>query len=229
MAKGFLDKNEQTKLKGLSKVISILAIIGKFFLYFGIVSIILCMIIAPTFIKRIKTYDDKIELTYSQETLSIVKDSSSTVRIYVNDKEQSKIMDEKEFNDLKKVLDKHSNKTLIGYFEAIALIIILYMYLISLVLKHLERLFKNINKGQTPFTLDNVKHMEKMGLFMIAAIVLPSLTSLIFYIVTDYNFNISLNFVDIVEILFVFAMSFVFRYGYILQEDSKKTIYDDED
>lgn len=138
-------------------------------------------------------------------------------------------MDEKEFNNLKKVLDKHSNKTLIGYFEAIALIIILYMYLISLVLKHLERLFKNINKGQTPFTLDNVKHMEKMGLFMIAAIVLPSLTSLIFYIVTDYNFNISLNFVDIVEILFVFAMSFVFRYGYILQEDSKKTIYDDED
>ena len=85
------------------------------------------------------------------------------------------------------------------------------MYLIILVLKHLGTLFKNINKGQTPFTLDNVQHMQKMGLYMIAAIILPPLASLIFYICTDYDLNMSLNLVDVVEILFVYAMSFVFR------------------
>lgn len=229
MAKGILDKKEQSKLKGLSKVIAILASIGKFFLYLGIVSIAVCMLIIPNFMKNLKTYDNTIELTYSKETIKMVKESSTLVKVYVNDKEQSKFTETKGFDELKKMLNKHSNKTLIGYSEALLLIVILYMYLITLVLKHLGTLFKNINKGQTPFTLDNVQHMQKMGLYMIAAIILPPLASLIFYICTDYDLNMSLNLVDVVEILFVYAMSFVFRYGYNLQEGSKKTIYDDEE
>ena len=229
MAKGPLLKEEQSKLKGLSKVISFLANLGRICIFIGIGAIILCMLIMPTIIKHVKTYDNTIELKYSEETLKIVRESDEQVRVYINDKKEDKITDVEGFDKLYKVLDKHSNKTIIGYFEAIFLLIILYMYLANLVLKHLSKLFKNIKNGDTPFTLDNVDHMKKMGIYMIAAIVLPPLFSIIFNACTDLEFNLSFDLIDIVQILFVFAMAFVFRYGYNLQEDSKKTIYDDED
>lgn len=229
MAKETLEINEQKGLKGLSKVISFISNLSRVFIYIGIVSLILCMLLVPTFMKHVKTTDNEIIFSYSKEKVSLVKNESNQVKLVVNDKEEEKIDDAVVFNKIKKVLDKHSTNTLIGYIDAIILLLILYMYLITLVLKHLGRLFKNISNDKTPFTLDNIDHMKKMGIYMIIAILLPTISSILFNIFTDIDLRLRFDLIDIVQILFILAMRIIFKYGFILQESSKKTIYDEEE
>ena len=95
--------------------------------------------------------------------------------------------------------------------------VVLYM----LVLKHLENLFNNINKGDTPFTLENVEHIKKMAYLLIATIVLPYISGSIFEILINTKLDIEFEIFDLVEILFLFAMAYVFQYGHEIQLDSK--------
>ena len=86
MAKSSLEVNEQKFLKGISRFISIVATIGRFLLYFAIFAVVVCMLLAPKFLKDIKAYDNKIELSYNKDKISLVKESDDEVRVYVNDK-----------------------------------------------------------------------------------------------------------------------------------------------
>ena len=228
MAKGALEVKEQSYLKGISRFIAVISVVGKFLLYFAIVVLIMCMLLIPSLMKDLKAYDNKIELTYSEEKVSLVKNDEDVV-VYVNDKKQSSINDVSGFDNLYKVISKHSNRTLIGYSEAFILVAILYLFIVSLILNHLSKLFKNISKEDTPFTLDNVNHLRKMGLYMVSIIIIPFITSLLFSIFTDYKLHINLNFAKIVETLIVIALYYIFKYGLNLQNDSKKKIYDDKE
>ena len=228
MSKVVLNKKEQNILKGLSRVISFFAMIGRVFIYIAIVAFIFCMLISPKIIKHVKTYDNTIELKIGDEKMTMVKETNSKVVVYHNDKKESKMENVTSFDNLKKMFDKHSNNTIIGYSEAFLLLMILYLYIISLILKHLGKLFTNINGGETPFTLDNVEHMKKMGIFMIAAIIMPAVISIIFKLFTDVDLDLSLSLIDVVQILFIMSMTLIFKYGYSLQDGSKKTIYDEE-
>lgn len=94
--------------------------------------------------------------------------------------------------------------------------------------KHLEEVFNNIYNGDTPFTLENVKHIKKMSYFMVACIILSEIgkSVLNLSIVKELDFDIEIF--DIVTILFLFAMSYIFEYDYEIQLDSKGRIYGEE-
>jgi len=96
-------------------------------------------------------------------------------------------------------------------------------------LKHLELLFSNINKGDTPFTLENVNHIKKMTYLMIICIVLSMIGETILNIPMNGDFDFDINLFNIVEILFLYSMSLIFEYGYEIQLDSKGRMYGDED
>ena len=101
-----------------------------------------------------------------------------------------------------------------------------FLVILIKTLKHLELLFENINKGETPFTLENVNHIKKMAYLLIACIILSSFGQTIMNIPMDSDIEFSMF--DIVEILFLYSMSLIFEYGYELQLDSKGKIYGDE-
>ena len=95
-------------------------------------------------------------------------------------------------------------------------------------LKHLEKLFKNINEGDTPFTLENVTHIKKMVYYMITIIILSSAGEGIFEILNTNNIDIQIEMFDVMEVLFLYSMSLIFEYGYEIQLDSKGKMYGDE-
>ena len=110
----------------------------------------------------------------------------------------------------------------IGFACLVAFIIVLIK-----TLKHLELLFDNINKGETPFTLENVNHIKKMSYLMIACIILSAVGQTILSIPMDSDIEFSMF--NIVEILFLYSMSLIFEYGYEIQLDSKGKIYGEEE
>ena len=228
MSKVGLDKGSQHKLKGVSKLIAVIAKICRIFIYIAIPFIIIAAIITPTVINHTHIKNDTIVFKYGNESFELDKVEGKVVSYYNGEKLKTTSADAKAYKLAKKTLDKYSKRELIGYTEAAFIYVITYLVLIILTLKHLGKLFKNISRGTTPFTLDNIEHMRRMSKYMICAIILPMIVSILYLLVADIDFGINFGLIDVVEILFVLAMSFVFKYGYELQNESKTTIYDED-
>jgi hypothetical protein len=114
---------------------------------------------------------------------------------------------------------------LISLYELTFAVLIGFVVVVIQLLKHLEKLFVNINEGETPFTLENVSHIKKMSYFMIAAIIVSSIGGTLLSIVTSTEVNIDFNLFNVGEIIFLYAMAYIFEYGYKIQMDSKGIMY----
>ncbi len=92
----------------------------------------------------------------------------------------------------------------------------------------LEKLFININQGDTPFTLENVRYIKEMAKLMIIALILPTGGGIIFETILRTDLDVGFELFDVIQILFLFGISYIFEYGYEIQLDSRGKIYGDE-
>lgn len=97
--------------------------------------------------------------------------------------------------------------------------------LTSIIFKHLETLFDNINKGETPFTLENVILIKKIAWKMIIIIIISNIGSGVFELLVGTELNIEFETYDLVEILFLFSLSYIFEYGRLLGLETKGKMY----
>ena len=220
-------KEKQKKVKGLSKAIMILSRICKIILWIAIPCVLLTMLVIPFLINSIDVKDDRLVFNVTGEKIEFVTEDSGWTFKY-NDK----VVDEAEFNniivDYKGILDTYSKPVLIGIIECAFVFVIISIILLIFILKHLEELFKNIYDGDTPFTLINVGHIKKIAYLMIASIIVPNISGGFFELAVRSDLNIGLELFDVVEILFLFSMAYIFEYGYLLQLDSNGKMYGDE-
>ena len=225
-------EEKQNKVKGLSKAISIIAIIGRIICYVGLFFIGIAMILAPIIIKNVNVEGNKIVFTGpvdSSITLEENEDKEGSVLIIkhngatiVEEKNQYSIM------TIKTALQNNNKTKLIVLSETALAFTIINLVLVSIVLLYLERLFKNISSGDTPFTMDNVRYIKKMAYLMIAVIVLPSGGGLLAQFITGMDLDLDFEMFNVIEILFLFSLAYIFEYGYLIQLDSKGKMYGDE-
>jgi transcriptional regulator with XRE-family HTH domain len=221
-----LESNKQKQMKILTKILSLIGKIGGIVTKVGIGIIVFIMIIMPILISNIDIKDDKIIASGNIVTITELKDG---IRLSSTDNEHIIIGDikNKDIEQIKNAYNKYNKKILIVLLETSFIALIVFLIFVTKVLKHLDNLFKNINEGDTPFTLENVNHIKKMSYNMIAAIV-TSIIGTILLSITSASDNIEINLFNIVEIIFLFAMSYIFEYGYYIQKDSQGKMYGDE-
>lgn len=229
MSKIKLDEKDKSMLKGLSKLIYVFATIGKICIYIAIPFLVLTMIILPVIFNNTKVVNNNIIFTYRNDTVEMNDVGNNKIEIRHNGKivDEDDHEDYKAFKKYRNILNDYSKKELIGYTEAGLILLISYLYLIILVLKHLAKLFKNINEESTPFTLENIDHMAKMGRYMIAVILLPIIASILYSAFADIDINIDFSIVSVMEVLFVLAMSIIFKYGYNIENNKKNESKDE--
>ena len=175
---------------------------------------------------NIDILDDKIIASGNIITITELNDgvrisSSANEHIIIGD------IKNKDIETIKKAYNKYDKKVLIGLLETSFATLIVFLVFVIKVLKHLEELFKNINEGDTPFTLINVNHIKKMSYNMIAAIITSGIGTIILNIAMASE-NIEIDLFNIVEIIFLYALSYIFEYGYEIQKDSKGKMYGEE-
>ena len=95
-----------------------------------------------------------------------------------------------------------------------------------ILLRQVEKLFRNIYSKDTPFTLDNVNHIRKIAIMMIISIVIPIVSNTIMSVIISHELNIHISSFNIIEILIVFILSYIFEYGCLLQSKSIEKIYE---
>lgn len=220
-------KEKQNRVKGLSKAIYIIARIGKILSIPGIVCTIATMIAIPFISSNVKVKDNEIEL-YGEKVSYEYQDNDLIFK-YNN---QEKIVErEEEKLAIKETLNKIENGNmplLVGFIETAFTFLIVTLVLFIIILEHLEKLFINIHNGETPFTIENVKHIKKMAMFMILVIIIPNIAGVIAEKIIGENLGIEFELFDFIYILFLFSMSYIFEYGYEIQLDSKGKMYGDE-
>lgn len=226
-----LKKEKQNKVKGLSKAIYIIARICKIITIIAVPIIIVSMMFLPYIINNIEVFENKIMFNGNEKYLIVVEenvDGNSLVRLRVGN---AVIADESNLETIikiKEVLTNNSKIQIIGYLETGFIFLLINIILYIIILMYLEKLFININNGDTPFTLENVNYIKKMAFLMIATIILPSMSGALFELILKTDLDVGFELFDVIQILFLFSMAYIFEYGYEIQLDSKGKIYGDE-
>ncbi len=219
-------KEKQQKMKGLSKAIYIIARICRILVSLAIPVVIVCMIFIPYLVNIVQLSDEKISSTDNK--IAIIDEDEGLRLKYKN------LLIADEYNQesiakIKEVLANNSKAEITAYLETAGLTEIIFFILFCIILKHLDELFVNINNGDTPFTLENMKHIKRMAYLLIAAIILPTAGGFLFEAILNTDLDAGFDLYNIIEILFLFSMAYVFEYGYEIQLDSKGKIYGDSD
>ena len=218
------ESEKQKKVKTLTKILSLIGKISGIVVKVAIPFVILSMIIMPILLSNIDIKDNNI--ISKNNNIQIVEHNN---RINITYKGHTTVTDieNKDIEDLKLVLK--DNKVLsITKIEIGFTLLLAFLIILSMLLKHLEQLFENINKGDTPFTLINVNHIKKMSYYMIICIILSGLGEGILNSALRDEVSFGLEMFDIVEILFLYVLSYIFEYGYEIQKDSNGKMYGEE-
>lgn len=219
-------KEKQQKMKGLSKAIYIIARICKILVSLAIPVVIVCIIFIPYLVNIVQLSDEKISSTDNKITII---DEDEGLRLKYKNLLIADEYNQESIAKIKEVLANNSKAEITAYLETAGLTEIIFFILFCIILKHLDELFVNINNGDTPFTLENVKHIKRMAYLLIAAIILPTAGGFLFEAILNTELDAGFDLYNIIEILFLFSMAYVFEYGYEIQLDSKGKIYGDSD
>ena len=221
-----LKKEEQKKMKVLSKIISLISKIGRIFCYIAIPFICLMLISSPYLISKVVIKDNNLTLDLSNHNISLSETKDKLIL-----KAGSFVLADadKEFLNTKviSIFENNSKAKIIGYVETGFATLLVIIILTSIIFKHLETLFNNINKGETPFTLENVILIKKIAWKMIVIILMSNIGGGMFDLLLSTDLNIEFETYDLVEILFLFSLSYIFEYGRLLGLETKGQMYGD--
>ena len=222
-----LNEKEQKNIKVISQILYMIGRIGAILSRVAIGFVVLAMIIIPLFMNSIKVEDNKITADGKIFTVTELDDglrisSSQNEHIIISD------VNSKDVELIKTALTKQGRTKIIIFAEVGFAFMVAFLVFISMALSRMDKLFVNIHDGETPFTLDNVNYLKKMAYYMITAIILSAIGSTVIELGLGAEDAIDFNLFNITEIIFLFAMSLIFEYGYRIQQDSKGKMYSED-
>lgn len=226
------DKNLKS-LKSLSKVIYVLAIIGRIVTIIGAVFATLGMAVAIICLSaiNIKT-NDGLEISFGDNVVKIAEfdqksDSNNKVTIVANGEKVD--IDDKDIIEAIKLVDKYFNEDakekLIWFLVTTMIFTLVILILSAILLRKVEVLFKNIAKQNTPFTKDNSGLIRKIGYYMIAVTIIAAMESgLSSTLIGGTGISKTGAGFSLMAILVIFAAARVFDYGCGLEEKNQGKI-----
>lgn len=212
-------EEKQKQIKGMSKIIYVVSRIAQIVLMIGIVVLGLCMIAVPIVLNNTRISENEITV-FDQSYEYEIKENV----IFVGEEK----INIQTTTDLQEYLMVHSTIYYIVTTEIVILSMGATLLFMWIMLKYVEKLFVNIHNEDTPFALENVKYIKKVAIFLIAVVLFPDVTGILFEMITKVDMGAELEIVNLLLSLIVYVMAYIFEYGYEIQLDSKGRIYGNE-
>ena len=214
------NEKKQKEVKTLSNIISLMGKIGAIVLKVAVPFIILAMILVPYVVNNVEIKNNEIE--FKTDNIKIIDENK--IEIY------DIIVGEFDINDedyeIIEMFKNNSNIKIIGYIEVGLIFLLVDVIIIIIILNYVEKLFNNIKNNDTPFTLNNVTIIKNISYLMIALIIITPISGMIFSsLLGVLESGSAFELMNILEILIIFSMSYIFEYGYEIQKDSNGKIY----
>lgn len=128
-------------------------------------------------------------------------------------------------NTIVNVFEEHSKLEIILYTEIIMICLTISVMIISFAMLYLAKLFDSISKGDTPFTLENLKNIKRVAILFISYLIFPDVSGTLFQWITKIDMNIDYEITKIFYVLIIICIYYIFDYGHQIQLDSKGKIY----
>lgn len=212
-------KEEQKKLKGVTKF---LFLFGKLVNTITIIAIVVVAIfsIGSTYVLSKTNINTKenIVILDGKEISYEIKKSELVFNVDENNTFKVQLMNDADKNVFNDVI-KMSKVKRISLVLLIELSFIISIFLLNRLSKNFERLFKNIHDKETPFEMDNIRFIKNITLFTLLYIAAQDVIGMFAQLVYRIDFNIEIEFKNYILVLVLFAISFIFKYGYEIQLD----------
>ena len=199
------NKEKQKKLKIVSKTISICSRILQVITIIISAVMIMSMLFIPSIINNAYVNNESI----------IIADKNI---MEFN-------LDEMTTNTIVNVFNEHSKLEIVLYAEIIMICLIISIMIISFAMLYLAKLFDSISKGDTPFTLENLKNIKRVAILFIAYLIFPDVSGTLFQWITKIDMNIDYKIKKIFYVLIIICIYYIFDYGHQIQLDSNGKIY----
>ena len=214
------NEKKQTKVKTLSNVISTIGKVGKILFKVALPFVIVAMILVPYLITNLEVNNE--EISFKTENIKMVDE-----KVVVGNFMVITLEGDLTYEEVLDILNNHSKAELLIYVEAALVFVIINLIIMIMMFSNVEKLFDNIKNNETPFTLDNVKFIKKVAYLMISLILINPIGGALFGLILGVSENvIGIELINILEILIIFIMSYIFEYGYEIQKDSNGTMYE---
>lgn len=199
------NKEKQNKLKIVSKTISIFSKILQVITIIISAVMIMSMLFIPSVINN--TNVDNGSIIVADKNVMVFNLDQMTTNTIVN------------------VFEEHSKLEIILYTEIIMICLTISVMIISFAMLYLAKLFDSISKGDTPFTLENLKNIKRVAILFISYLIFPDVSGTLFQWITKIDMNIDYEITKIFYVLIIICIYYIFDYGHQIQLDSKGKIY----
>ena len=199
------NKEKQKKLKMTSKTISVCSKVLQIITIIISAVMVISMFFIPSIVNNVNINGENVLIS--------------------NKNLQDLNLDEITSNTIANVFKEHSEIEIILYAEVIIVCLIISVIVISIAMSYLSKLFDNISKRETPFTLENLKYIKIIAVLVILYLIFPDLSGALFQWITKIDMNIEYEVTKIFFILIIGCIYYVFDYGHQIQLDSKGKIY----
>lgn len=214
--KALLSKKEQTNYNSLCRIIYILAKVVRICLMIFIPFIILSMVFIPFIFKKVEVSANIVK--FSDNVSIIVREDGISAKIGNNVHVLN--CNTLEMDQLMTFLAGNSKSTVILRFEVsfllLATIVILAIYLLN----YIELLFDSFAKEKVPFTEENTDYVFKIAVYLLAVKVACLCLSLVGV------FGKCFVKINIITILVMFAVYYIFKYATSMQKISTTKMCD---
>ncbi len=199
------NKEKQNKLKIVSKTVSIFSKILQVITIIISAVMIMSMLFIPSVINNTNVDNGSI-IVADKNVMEFNLDQMTT-------------------NTIVNVFEEHSKLEIILYTEIIMICLTISVMIISFAMLYLAKLFDSISKGDTPFTLENLKNIKRVAILFISYLIFPDVSGTLFQWITKIDMNIDYEITKIFYVLIIICIYYIFDYGHQIQLDSKGKIY----
>lgn len=199
------NKEKQNKLKIVSKTISIFSKMLQVITIIISAVMIMSMLFIPSVINNTNVENGSI-IVADKNVMEFNLDQMTT-------------------NTIVNVFEEHSKLEIVLYTEIIMICLTISVMIISFAMLYLAKLFDSISKGDTPFTLENLKNIKRVAILFISYLIFPDVSGTLFQWITKIDMNIDYEITKIFYVLIIICIYYIFDYGHQIQLDSKGKIY----
>ena len=220
-------KDEQKKMKGITKFITL---VSKVFKYASVIAIVVSCIITVLsvyFLMNTKIDNKNNNVIVFNESINY-EITGKTLRLKGIDNKEHVITFDKEIEEktITRVLEM-SKYSRVSLTILVDLSFIFAMYILYRLFSSIHDLFKNMRDFETPFSMENVSHVKKIALYTLLYILSQDVLGIILGLLYSLNFDIDIELTNYILVLILLAISYIFKYGYQIQLDTKGRMYGD--
>ena len=210
-----ISKEDKKKYQTVSRIAGVFTKIGEVFCYIGAVGCLVGAgvlgILSPnlsvdTENKKINLFDESISYEIKDHDLTL-----GETKITIGDKELDA------FNEfIEKDLGHLISLAIAAMSSGLILLVVT-----AIMLNHSAKVFKNIAMEDTPFTEENITHIEKVFRYMIIAFCISIISSVVMELIMENTAKANVSGGSIVGILGTYVLIYIFKAGYQLEGKSQ--------